>query len=125
MREDYVPDELAGLGLADLAANFADFWAFAGRRADAGPAMQIVQRPRRGGERIDRLDIVQDDSPVPGRQRDGRDRRRPAVVRAMFHGMVDVARDQVGAAAQTDPLQRESMILVMLGQAGRGPRRPI
>ena len=78
MREDYVPEELAGTTLADLAANLADFWRFAGRRTQPGPAMQIVEAI--GGDgRVDRLDIVQDDSPVPGGQRDGRDRRRRRV----------------------------------------------
>ncbi|MDR3510780.1 MAG: NAD-glutamate dehydrogenase [Caulobacteraceae bacterium] len=113
MREDYVPEELPGTTLADLAANLADFWRFAGRRAQPGPAMQIVEAI--GGDgRIDRLDIVQDDSPFLVDSVMAEIADAGVLVRAMFHGMVDVARDHAGRRIADGPSKRESTIQVML-----------
>ena len=114
MREDYVPEELPGLTLAELAANFADFWTFAARRAEPGPAMQIVAAIGEAGAGIDRLDIVQDDSPFLVDSLMAEIADAGVFVRAMFHGMVDLARDAVGRRCADGPLRRESMIQVML-----------
>jgi glutamate dehydrogenase len=114
MREDYVPEELPGLSLAELAANFADAWRFAGRRTEPGPAMQITQAIGEAGQGIDRLDIVQDDSPFLVDSVMAEICDAGLFVRAMFHGMVDVARDSAGRRRASGPVRRESMIQVML-----------
>ena len=114
MREDYVPEELPGLNLAELAANFADAWRFASRRTEPGPAMQITQAIGEAGQGIDRLDIVQDDSPFLVDSVMAEISDAGLFVRAMFHGMVDVARDSGGRRRASGPVRRESMIQVML-----------
>jgi glutamate dehydrogenase len=114
MRDDYVPEELPDLALADLAANFGDFWRFAARRADPGPAMQIVAAAGETGQGVDRLDIVQDDSPFLVDSVMAEIADAGVFVRAMFHGMVDVARDSAGRRLTDGPARRESMIQVML-----------
>jgi glutamate dehydrogenase len=114
MREDYAPEELPGLATADLAANLADFWRFAARRAEPGPAMRIVDATGDAGLAIDRLDIVQDDSPFLVDSVMAEIAEAGVFVRAMFHGMVDVARDQAGRRVEKGSPRRESMIQVML-----------
>jgi glutamate dehydrogenase len=119
MREDYIPEELPGLTRADVAANFADFWRFASRRAEPGPAMRIVAAQGAtgegaAGEALSRLDIVQDDSPFLVDSVMAEIADAGVFARAMFHGMVDVARDAAGRRRANGQVQRESMIQVML-----------
>ncbi len=118
VREDYVPEELPGLTLAELAANLVDFWRFAGRRAGPGPAMRIVAALGAAGQGIDRLDIVQNDSPFLVDSVMGEIADAGVFVRAMFHGMVDVARDAAGRRRADGPVRRKSMIQVMLDSLG-------
>ena len=114
MREDYVPGELPGLSLDDLAANLADFWRFAGSRSEAGPAIRITAALGETAGDIDRLDILQDDSPFLVDSVMAEIAEAGVFVRAMFHGMVDVARDVTGRRRADGPPRRESMIQVML-----------
>jgi glutamate dehydrogenase len=112
MREDFAPEELPGLAPADLAADFADFWRFSEKRKGPGPAMRIV--PAAGDPETSRLDIVQTDSPFLVDSVIAQINAAGIQVRAMFHGMVDVARDKAGRRAARGDTVRESMIQVML-----------
>jgi glutamate dehydrogenase len=112
MREDYLPEELPGVGPADLAANFADFWRWAATRKGAEPAIRIV--PALGPMAASRLDILQTDSPFLVDSTMAEINAAAIGVRAMFHGVVDVARDAAGRRRPTGEMRRESMIQVML-----------
>src|ERR1700761_1764825 len=62
---DYIPGELTGVAVSDLAANLADFWAYAARRDGPGPQIRRV-RAKAGDKTplpFDRLEILQTDSP--------------------------------------------------------------
>jgi glutamate dehydrogenase len=108
MAEDYVEDELPELKTAALGAGLADFWTFATERPD-GPAIRIVRT-----DAGDHLDIVQADSPflVDSVMGEIADRRIP--IRAMFHAVIEVARNGDGARVEKGALKRESMIQVFL-----------
>ena len=110
MREDYVPGDLPGLSLTDLAVNLSDFWRFAERRSQPGPAIQITEAIGDAAGDIDRLDIVQDDSPFLVDSVMAEIAEAGVQVRAMFHGVVDVARDMTGRRRADGPTRRESMI---------------
>ncbi len=108
MAEDYVADELPELDAAALGASLADLWRFAAQRAPS-PAMRIV-RTAAG----DRLDIVQVDSPFLVDSVMGEITERRIPIRAMFHAIVEVARDAAGARVEGGASARESMIQVFL-----------
>ena len=40
---DYIPGEMAGTSIADLAANLADFWAYAAKREGPEPRIRRVR----------------------------------------------------------------------------------
>jgi glutamate dehydrogenase len=108
MAEDYVADEAPELDAAALGASLADVWSFAAQRP-AGPALRIV----RAGL-SDRLDIVQADSPFLVDSVMGEISERRIPIRAMFHAVIEVARDAAGARLETGKMARESMIQVFL-----------
>src|SRR5271156_5097527 len=56
-QEDYAADELPEMSVADLAANFADFWAFAARQTGSGPAIRVVSAVGADGRRRPRARI--------------------------------------------------------------------
>jgi glutamate dehydrogenase len=112
MSDDYASEELPDLSQENLAANLADAWRFAAHRDGTTPAIQIT--PAIGAEGVDRLDIVQADSPFLVDSVMAEIADAGVFVRAMFHGMVDIARDAAGKRVKTGETQRESMIQVMM-----------
>jgi hypothetical protein len=40
---DYIPGELTGVAVSDLAANLADFWTYAAKRDGPGPQIRRVR----------------------------------------------------------------------------------
>jgi glutamate dehydrogenase len=108
MAEDYVAGEAPELDAARLGASLAELWRFAAKRG-AGPAIRVV---RLGAS--DRLDIAQADSPflVDSVMGEIADRRIP--IQAMFHAVIDVARDKDGERTAAGHAERESMIQVFL-----------
>ena len=108
MAADYVADELPELDAAALGAGLADFWRF----ADARPASPAIRIVRVGAS--DRLDIAQDDSPFLVDSVMGEIAERRVPIRAMFHAVVEVARDAAGARRERGKTARESMIQVFL-----------
>ncbi|HZC15766.1 MAG TPA: NAD-glutamate dehydrogenase, partial [Caulobacteraceae bacterium] len=112
MAEDYVTGEAPELDAARLGASLADLWRFAGRR-DAEPAIRIV---RLGPS--DRLDIVQADQPFLVDSVMGEITERRIPIQAMFHAVVDVARDAKGDRTEVGEAARESMIQVFLDPLG-------
>ncbi|MFN3521493.1 MAG: NAD-glutamate dehydrogenase [Phenylobacterium sp.] len=122
--EDAAPDELPELSVDDLAANLADFWKFAARRKGRGPMMRIV--PVIGGEAagLDRLEVVQDDSPFLVNSVMGEISAQGYSVRAMFHPLLTVGRDRAGERTPQGTQRRESMIQVILERVG-ADREPV
>ncbi len=114
MREDYVADELPGLTEADLAANLAELWRFAARRENSDPAMRILPALGEAAGDVARLDIVQDDTLFLVDSVMAQIAEADLVVRAMFHGVVEVGRDAAGRRREGPAPKRESMIQVML-----------
>jgi len=115
---DAAPDELPELGAEDLAANLADFWAFAARRKGKGPAMRLAPVLGEAGQALERLEIVQDDAPFLVDSVMGEIAAQGFQVRAMFHPLATVARDRSGARVVDGKPRRESMIQVILERVG-------
>ena len=115
---DAAIDETRELSQADLAANLADFWTFAGKRRGRSPAIRVVPAigERAGG--LDRLEIVQDDAPFLVDSVMGEISAQGLSVRAMFHPIVEVRRDRAGLRGETGRLSKESMIQVILDPVG-------
>ena len=115
VEDDYDPSELPSLSLADLAAGFADFWAFAEKRDSIDPAVRLV--PARGadgrGLALERLEILQDDRPFLVDSVMGEIAENGLLVKAMFHAVVEVARDAEGRRVEDGPTHSESMIQVI------------
>jgi len=118
------PDDLAGLGAADMAAILAGFWRFCDRRNHAGPKYRLIHALGHGGKdlELELLQIVQDDAPflvdsvMGGLTEAGFD------VRAVIHPVVQVGRDAEGWRTDGAGSQRESMIMVMLADVGEDRR---
>ncbi|HEY2658475.1 MAG TPA: NAD-glutamate dehydrogenase [Caulobacteraceae bacterium] len=114
--DDHDPDELPDLSLADLAAGFADFWAFSCAYGGAEPAMRLAPAHGADGRALnfDRLEILQDDRPflVDSVMGEIADNHLP--VRAMFHAVVEVVRDEHGRRGEAGAPRPESMIQVFL-----------
>ncbi|HPA37546.1 MAG TPA: NAD-glutamate dehydrogenase [Phenylobacterium sp.] len=111
---DLVPDDLPELSPEDLAAGFADFWAFAAKRKPGRPAIRLVSL----AQGLDRLEILQDDAPFLVDSVMGEIAEQSLSVRAMFHPVVEVARDKAGARLAQGASRRESMIQVVLDRVG-------
>ncbi|MES2723997.1 MAG: hypothetical protein V4656_12670, partial [Pseudomonadota bacterium] len=112
---DAAPDELPELPIEGLAAALADFWAFAETRKSKAPTLRLVQ----GEAGLDRLEIVQDDTPFLVDSVMGEIADQGLSVRAMFHPIVSVARDRKGVRTETGAPRRESMIQVVLESVGK------
>ncbi len=118
------PEDLAGLGSADMAAILAGFWRFCDRRNHPGPIFRLFHALGEGGKdlQLELLQIVQDDAPflvdsvMSGLTEAGFD------VRAVIHPVVQVGRDADGWRNDREPLRRESMIMVMLADVGEDRR---
>lgn len=112
---DAAPDELPELPIEGLAAALADFWAFAETRRSKAPTLRLVH----GEAGLDRLEIVQDDTPFLVDSVMGEIADQGLSVRAMFHPIVSVARDRKGLRTETGAPRRESMIQVILETVGK------
>jgi glutamate dehydrogenase len=88
--EDYRPDELPGVEIADLGVVLAGFWAFAGDAAGAAPAARLVRAVGDGGRDLgcDLLEITQPDAPFLVDSVMGAVADWGGEVRAMFHPLV-------------------------------------
>ena len=105
--QDYVAEEAPELGLNGVAAGLADFWTFADHRNGDEPAI------RAAGDGA-RIDILQPDRPFLVDSVMGEIAEARLPVRAMFHAVVEVARDKTGKRIATGPTKPESMIQVRL-----------
>ncbi|MBP7702179.1 MAG: NAD-glutamate dehydrogenase [Phenylobacterium sp.] len=114
--EDAAPDELPELPGKALAALLADFWAFAATRKGEAPIIRLA--PVEGAPALERLEIIQDDAPFLVDSVMGEIADQGLSVRAMFHPVVEVARDKQGARQADGPGARESMIQVILERVG-------
>lgn len=114
--EDAAPDELPEVPTKVLAATLADFWAFAAIRKGQGPVIRLA--PVEGAPGLERLEIIQDDAPFLVDSVMGEIADQGLSVRAMFHPVVEVARDRKGARLADGPTRRESMIQVILERVG-------
>ena len=115
VEDDYDPSELPNLSHADLAAGFADFWAYAGARENHEPAIRLA--PAKGADgralELERLEILQDDRPFLVDSVMGEIAENGLRVRAMFHAVVTVARDAEGRRVDHGETHLESMIQVI------------
>jgi glutamate dehydrogenase len=126
--DDCVPDEVAHLSAADLAAIIDRFWCWGAEPLVTGLGLRLhpASNPEGGALGVDLLEIIQPDAPflvdsIMGELADG-----GFSVQAMFHPVVEVWRDGLGhrlsdAAAAASPgavKRRESMILVLLDPVG-------
>ncbi len=114
--EDAAPDELPELPTKALAALAADFWAFAATRKGAAPVIRLA--PIDGAPTLERLEILQNDAPFLVDSIMGEIADQGLSVRAMFHPVVEVARDRKGARVADGETRRESMIQVILERVG-------
>ena len=124
--EDARDDELPGVGPADLGALLAGAWTRAAARPPGAPLLDLG--PARGAERralgFDALLAVQDDAPFLVDSLMGELAAAGLDVRAMFHPVVDVARDAAGRRVD-GASARESVILVVLGPVGADRREAV
>ena len=120
VQEDCAVDELQGWSGADLAAAAAGFWAFAAQRDASLPAIRLVRARGAGGADLKRdlLEIVQTDAPFLVDSVMGEIAEAGFSVRAMFHPVVEIARDAAGVRGEAGPTARESMIQVVLDPVG-------
>jgi glutamate dehydrogenase len=109
MAADYQPEETPALDAGGLTTAFADFWAFAAEKPEPGPAIRLV----RAGD-YSNLEIVQPDSPFLVDSVMAEIADSHLVVRAMFHSVIEVARDDAGRRVAGGPVRPESMIEVLL-----------
>lgn len=125
--DDVRIDDAPGVGLADLAVELADVWAFAEQRS-AGE-LKIRLRPAGGaddrGLGLDLLEIIQDDGPFLVDSIMGELAEAGFDVRAMFHPVVTIARDSQGRRVSEGQGRRESVILVALAPVGEDRRDPL
>ncbi|WP_374657304.1 NAD-glutamate dehydrogenase [Phenylobacterium sp.] len=114
--EDAAPDEVPELSTGQLAGVLADFWAFAATRKGDAPVIRLA--PVEGAPSLERLEILQDDAPFLVDSIMGEIADQGLSVRAMFHPVVEVARDRKGARQAEGATRRESMIQVILERVG-------
>jgi glutamate dehydrogenase len=112
---DVLPEELPELSVPDIARNLAGLWRFGERRR--GRAPQIAVTPADGAA-LDRLLIVQDDSPFLVDSVMGEIADQGLSVRSMVHPIVEVRRDRAGRRGETGVTRRESMIEVLVEAVG-------
>jgi NAD-specific glutamate dehydrogenase len=115
---DAAPEELPELSTADLTANLADFWEFAARRRGRGPQIRVIPVIGKNANGLDRLEIVQDDASFLVDSVMGEIAEQGLSVRAMFHPVVEVARERTGERGGPGKTHRESMIQVFLDPIG-------
>ena len=116
MFADYLPEELAEASLADVAANLANFWTHAAKRADPSPQIRRVPTLSADGHALpfDRLDILQTDSPFLVDSVMGEIAEAGIPVRAMYHAVVEAVRGPSGARAKRGRAGLESMIQIFV-----------
>jgi glutamate dehydrogenase len=114
--EDAAPDEVPELTTQALAEQLADFWAFAAVRKGGGPVIRLAAVD--GAPGLERIEIIQDDAPFLVDSIMGEISDQGLSVRAMFHPVVEVARDRKGARTKEGAPRRESMIQVIVERVG-------
>ena len=120
MHEDCVGDEIEGVSPADLTATAVDFWAFAGRRTGADPDVRLVDVTGAGGRELNlqALQIVQADAPFLVDSVMGEVTEAGFAVKAMFHPVVELDRDEAGQRRKGAVRRRESMIMALIEPVG-------
>jgi glutamate dehydrogenase len=126
--EDYVDDETPDLSPADFAAALADFWRFGEQRAAGSPPL-IRLRAGQGAQgrplAYDFLEIIQDDRPFLVDSVMGELAEAGALVKAMYHPIVRLEREDRGLRKVQGDRHCESMILVVLEPLGEDRREPL
>jgi glutamate dehydrogenase len=109
-------DELAEMVLPDLAALLVDFWAFGERRRSEETKVRLVAARGADGRPLGRqvLEAVVADSPFIVDSVMGELVAAGATVLAMFHPLVEVARDGRGKRTAEGAPHRESMLHVLI-----------
>jgi glutamate dehydrogenase len=113
---DAAPDELPEITSKGLAAVLADFWAFAVNRKGSEPVIRLA--PVEGAANLERIEILQDDAPFLVDSVMGEIAEQGLSVRAMFHPVVEVARNAKGVRQAEGETRRESMIQIILERVG-------
>jgi len=113
---DYIPGELAGTSISDLAANLADLWTWAAKREASGPQIRRVRAKAQDKTPLpfDRLEILQTDSPFLVDSVMGEIADAGLPVRAMYHAVVEAVRSPAGARARRGAAGLESMIQIFV-----------
>jgi len=113
---DYIPGEMAGTSIADLAANLADVWGWAATRSGAEPLIRRVRAKAQDKTLLpfDRLEILQTDSPFLVDSVMGEIADAGLPVRAMYHAVVEVVRSPSGARVKRGKAGLESMIQIFV-----------
>ncbi|MBL8772573.1 MAG: NAD-glutamate dehydrogenase [Phenylobacterium sp.] len=119
---DALPDELPELSLPDLARNLAELWRYGEKRR--GRAPQVRLSPALGAD-LERLEVVQDDAPFLVDSIMGEIADQGLSVRAMIHPIVTVQRDRTGVRGESGAPRRESMIQVLIEDAGPGREKAL
>ncbi|MBV9509642.1 MAG: NAD-glutamate dehydrogenase [Caulobacteraceae bacterium] len=116
MFADYLPGELAGVSVADVAANLANFWAWAAKRPDPSPQIRRARAlaASRGTLAFDRLEILQADSPFLVDSVMAEIAEAGLAVRAMYHAVVETTRSPGGTRGVRGRQTLESMIQIFL-----------
>lgn len=109
-------DELAEMALPDLSALLEQFWRFAERRRPGEAKVRLVPAKGADGRPLDRdvLEATLADSPFIVDSVMGELVAAGATILAMFHPVVEVARDRKGARTETGERHRESMLHVLI-----------
>src|SRR5262249_34204332 len=94
------------------------FWRFGERRRGHRPVLRVAPALDAGEPGLDRLEIIQDDSPFLVASVMGEIADQGLFVRALFHPIVEVRRTAQGLRADAGAPRRESMIQVMLEPVG-------
>ena len=116
--DDFDPEELTGLDIADLNAAIAGFWAYGEDRAPARTLRRIAPLLTAAGQPTgyDVVEIIQSDSPFIVETVMGELIDQGASIRSMFHPVVNVDRDASGRRTPGVGEQslKESMMLVFI-----------
>jgi glutamate dehydrogenase len=125
--DDCETGELPEVSPADLAVWLADFWRFGDRLADEEPRIDLVRAVSADGQPVKRdlLRIIQPDAPFLVDSVMGELADEGYSVRAMFHPLLDVARDDEGRRTKDGRPRAESMILVVLDPVGEDRVAPL
>jgi glutamate dehydrogenase len=125
--DDVRAEELPDVGPGDLAVALARFWRFADQREAEAPQLRLSHALGAGARdlKLELLEIVQDDAPFLVDSVMGELSAAGIEVRAMFHPVVRVVRDDRGQRSAQGEAREESMILVVLNRVGEDRREAL